>query len=105
MNRWDVICRSPLIGIGLVLWAGVIGSSLANAADEPIRDRAGLQRWIKAHLAQPRFDAAMWGIKIVSLASGATLFEENAGKLLKPASNAKLFTGAMALDRLGPEYR
>ena len=47
----------------------------------------------------------MWGIKVVSLDTGLTLFETNAGKLLKPASNAKLFTGALALDRLGPDYR
>jgi serine-type D-Ala-D-Ala carboxypeptidase/endopeptidase (penicillin-binding protein 4) len=47
----------------------------------------------------------MWGIKVVSLDTGLTLFEHNAGKLLKPASNAKLFTGALALDRLGPDYR
>jgi D-alanyl-D-alanine carboxypeptidase/D-alanyl-D-alanine-endopeptidase (penicillin-binding protein 4) len=58
-----------------------------------------------AHLAQPRFMSAAWGVKIVSLASGATLYEENAGKLLKPASNAKLYTAALALDRLGPDYR
>ena len=58
-----------------------------------------------AHLNQERFSAATWGIKIVSLDSGKTLFEHHAGKLLKPASNAKLFTGALALDRLGPDFR
>lgn len=47
----------------------------------------------------------MWGAKIVSLDSGKTIFEENAGKLLKPASNAKLYTAALALDRLGADYR
>ena len=98
----DVTRRSRLLVIIFTLCA-----FLANAADErePVRDREGLRRWMNAHLGQPRFVSAAWGIKIVSLASGATLFEENAGKLLKPASNAKLFTGAMALDRLGPAYR
>ncbi len=58
-----------------------------------------------AHLNQERFAAAAWGVKVVSLDSGKTLFEHDANKLLKPASNAKLFTAALALDRFGPEYR
>jgi D-alanyl-D-alanine carboxypeptidase/D-alanyl-D-alanine-endopeptidase (penicillin-binding protein 4) len=58
-----------------------------------------------AHLNQGRFQQAQWGVKIVSLQSGALLFETNSEKLLKPASNAKLFTGALALDQLGPDYK
>ncbi len=57
------------------------------------------------HLAQPKFSAAAWGVKILSLDTGNVLFEHDAGKLLKPASNAKLYTGALALDRLGPDFR
>lgn len=45
------------------------------------------------------------GIQIVDLAGGATLFEANAGRLFVPASNAKLFTTALGLVRLGPDYR
>ena len=72
---------------------------------EPIETLTQLQTRIDAHIAQPRFAAAAWGIKVASLDTGRTLFERDAGKLLKPASNAKLFTGALALDRLGPDYR
>ncbi len=60
---------------------------------------------IAAHLKQERFEQAQWGVKVVSLASGALLFEANSEKLLKPASNAKLYTGALALDQLGSDYR
>src|SRR5207237_6879644 len=63
------------------------------------------QAEIGSHVGQPRFASASWGIKIVSLDSGATLFETNAHKLLKPASNAKLYTAALALDALGLDYR
>ena len=63
------------------------------------------RREIAEHVSQAKFAAAMWGVKIVSLDSGKTLFETNANKLLKPASNAKVFTGALALDVFGPEYR
>jgi D-alanyl-D-alanine carboxypeptidase/D-alanyl-D-alanine-endopeptidase (penicillin-binding protein 4) len=46
----------------------------------------------------------MVGIKVVSLDTGRVLFEGNANKLLRPASNMKLFTVAAALDRLTPDY-
>jgi D-alanyl-D-alanine carboxypeptidase/D-alanyl-D-alanine-endopeptidase (penicillin-binding protein 4) len=54
--------------------------------------------------ASPAAHAAFWGIKIVDLASGRTLYELNGGHFFVPASNAKLFTTALALTRLGPDY-
>ncbi len=53
----------------------------------------------------PRFSAAMLGVKIESLDTGKVIFEKNAEKLLKPASNGKMYTGALALDRLGPNFK
>jgi D-alanyl-D-alanine carboxypeptidase/D-alanyl-D-alanine-endopeptidase (penicillin-binding protein 4) len=44
-------------------------------------------------------------VKIVSLETGKTLFEHNPEKYFNPASNAKLYTAALALDRLGVDYR
>jgi D-alanyl-D-alanine carboxypeptidase/D-alanyl-D-alanine-endopeptidase (penicillin-binding protein 4) len=44
-------------------------------------------------------------VKIVSLDSGKTVFEENPQKLFSPASNSKLYTVALALDRLGADYK
>jgi|SRR6266566_2397141 len=75
----------------------------SSNATTPIATLAELQTRIHEHIGQPRFASAFWGVKIVSLDSGKPLLEHNAGKLFKPASNAKLFTGALALDRLGPD--
>lgn len=94
-------------------WVAILGLSLwvaesAVAAETSSRNTnalASLQARISEHLAQPRFAAATWGVKIATLESGQVLFEHNANKLLKPASNAKLYTGALALDRLGPDFR
>ena len=66
---------------------------------------AELQQRLTEHLTNPRFAAANWGVKVVSLDSGRTLFEQNAGKLFSPASNCKLFTMALALDQLGGDCR
>jgi len=64
-----------------------------------------LRARILEHISQPRFAAALWGVKIVSLDSGKTIVEHNPQKFFNPASNAKLYTAALALDRLGPDYR
>jgi D-alanyl-D-alanine carboxypeptidase/D-alanyl-D-alanine-endopeptidase (penicillin-binding protein 4) len=56
-------------------------------------------------LARPELAPARFTIKVASLDTGAVLFEEDAGKLMMPASNMKLYTVAAALDRLGPDFR
>src|SRR6266478_1126443 len=63
-----------------------------------------LQARISDVLRKPGLASAMVGIKVVSLETGKTLFEENAEKLLRPASNMKLYTVSAALDRLSPDY-
>src|SRR2546421_150401 len=60
---------------------------------------------ITAHIAQPRFTSASWGVKIMSLDTGRTIFEHNPQKYFNPASNAKLYTAALALERLGADSR
>ena len=45
------------------------------------------------------------GIQVVELKTGNALYSRNAERLYLPASNMKLFTAALALERLGPEYR
>jgi D-alanyl-D-alanine carboxypeptidase/D-alanyl-D-alanine-endopeptidase (penicillin-binding protein 4) len=47
---------------------------------------------------------AFWGIQIVDLESGRTLYELNPERGFVPASNAKLFTTALALVRLGADF-
>jgi len=42
---------------------------------------------------------------VVSLTRGDTLYAENAGEEMQPASTMKLFTSAIALERFGPNYQ
>ena len=53
----------------------------------------------------PEFRNAHWGMLIVDPVAAETLYSRNAGKLLMPASNMKIVTGAAAMAILGPEYR
>jgi serine-type D-Ala-D-Ala carboxypeptidase/endopeptidase (penicillin-binding protein 4) len=66
---------------------------------------AELQTRISEILAKPELAPAMVGVKVVSLDNGRIVFEENAAKLLRPASNMKIYTVATALDRLTPDFR
>lgn len=67
---------------------------------------ASLQQQIAGLVdAAPAARGAFWGIDIVDLGSGRTLYARNADHFFVPASNAKLFTLALALNRLGANYR
>ena len=54
--------------------------------------------------SSPVARSAFWGIQIVDLASGKSLYEQNIDHFFVPASNTKLFTTALALTRLGPDF-
>src|ERR1041384_3974915 len=70
-----------------------------------LRTLPELRAKISEILAKPELSSAMVGVKVVSIDTGRVLFEENAAKLLRPASNMKLYTVAAALDRLSPDYK
>ena len=53
----------------------------------------------------PEFSNAHWGILIVDPERGDTLYSRNAGKLFMPASNMKIFSSAVGLAKLGPDFR
>jgi D-alanyl-D-alanine carboxypeptidase/D-alanyl-D-alanine-endopeptidase (penicillin-binding protein 4) len=46
-----------------------------------------------------------WGVMVVSISRGETLFTRNADVQLMPASTMKLFTSSLAFDRFGPAGR
>ena len=69
------------------------------------RSLVELQGRISEILRRPELEPALVAIKVTSLETGRVLFEENANKLVRPASNMKLYTVAAALDRLSPDYR
>src|SRR5579864_2883631 len=53
----------------------------------------------------PALGNAFAGLQVVSLPSGRVLYERSQDRLFVPASNMKLFTTALALVKLGPQYR
>jgi serine-type D-Ala-D-Ala carboxypeptidase/endopeptidase (penicillin-binding protein 4) len=100
-------CVKYLFRTPALIFFSVLSIIVDASAQEPkpVKTLADLQQELSAHVAQPKFDAALWGVKVVSLDSGKVIFEQNSQKLFSPASNSKLYTVALALERLGADYR
>jgi serine-type D-Ala-D-Ala carboxypeptidase/endopeptidase (penicillin-binding protein 4) len=84
--------------------AGTVRASQVQSA----AGRADVRRFgarVGAILAQTHSRRAYWGILVVDRETGETLYELNADHFFTPASNAKIFTTALALATLGPDYR
>jgi len=107
-----------LCGVGMLVFSLVLAAPAHAQTATTNRPQPAVQEAVKAPdtlaelrsrigalVSAARYAQATWGVKIVSLDTGALLYEVNPGKLLSPASNSKLYTMAMALDRLGPDYR
>lgn len=63
-----------------------------------------LRRDIEGQIDKPFMENATWSIVVESLTRHDTLFSFNSRKGMTPASNMKLFSSALALDKLGPDF-
>ena len=92
----------------LPVWADgpplLIGAA-AQARAATSQTLAELQSFIQAVVHQPALEPGFFAVKIVSLDTGVVIYEQNANKYVRPASNMKLYTVATAFDRLTPDYR
>jgi D-alanyl-D-alanine carboxypeptidase/D-alanyl-D-alanine-endopeptidase (penicillin-binding protein 4) len=75
------------------------------AAPAPTPAVLALRTDLERLIAGPRWPRARWGVMVLSLDQGDTLFAHAGDQLLTPASNMKLFTSAAALYYLGPQFR
>ncbi len=74
----------------------------------PASERADVARFAAratAILSAAGADKGYWGVVVADAATGQVLYALNADHYFIPASNAKLFTTALALATLGPDYR
>ncbi len=94
-QRQDLRCCSSFVR-GLVLL--IVACGLAPA--QPLSTK------INSILEESTFARhGFWGVRIVNLRTDETRFERAPDRPFVPASVAKLFTIALAIERLGPDYR
>lgn len=87
----------------LALLTPVIAAPKRSAKKRPIR--ISTQRRIDILLNTDAAKTARWGIHVVDLKSEKVIYQKNESEHFTPASNTKLFTTALALERLGPDHR
>lgn len=83
----------------LLCVAALLFSAAVSPAGEP------LDAQIDALMNAPEYRHAHWGILVVDLESGETVYQWQPDKLFAPASTTKLYSVAAALEVLGPDHR
>lgn len=64
-----------------------------------------LARLIDQTIDSSEIAYARWGLCVISMSDGLTVYQRNGDKLFTPASNMKIYTTGVALDLLGADYR
>jgi D-alanyl-D-alanine carboxypeptidase/D-alanyl-D-alanine-endopeptidase (penicillin-binding protein 4) len=101
VNGWSTSTQPPQMRSGAP-------PAASAAAVQPSRDAAllaDLRADINRVIRGAGFRSDRWGVIVVSLTRGDTLYALEPDLPLAPASNAKLFTSATALYYLGADFR
>jgi serine-type D-Ala-D-Ala carboxypeptidase/endopeptidase (penicillin-binding protein 4) len=121
MNKKKIIARCAAAILATAASAGDVRTQKTMAPQKATKDQAccGLQKQSALSKKQAaKFSSRAedllgagptgkgeWGLLIVDAQTGETLYQQNADRYFVPASNMKLFTTALALEKLGPEYK
>ncbi len=106
------------VALGLVICEGAANTPAQSRATNSVNSRASVENKLAPRADVGRFrqraeaalsatgpDKGTWGVLVADAATGEVLYSRNADGYFMPASNAKLFSTALALATLGPDYR
>jgi len=107
--RWIALLIAAMFAAAPSVMAQAQQSSQsARTKRERTQTQAATNRFaarVDVVLADSPASKGEWGLLVMDAASGEILYELNADKYFVPASNMKLFTTALALAKLGPDFR
>ena len=113
--RWPKLSAASMGLTAAIILAGPTAAQRALGTKRPPKadparagapaDVARFRARVASALSGAQDQKAHWGLLVADRDTGKTLSELNANRYFKPASNAKLFTTALALATLGPDYR
>jgi PBP4 family serine-type D-alanyl-D-alanine carboxypeptidase len=101
MTNIDRSIRRRIPMIASVVWLVLHSIATGQSLDRPQLSRL-LDDTIEDHAADRRSSICL---KVVDRESGRVLYDRRGDQLMTPASNLKIYTGACALDRFGPDHR
>ena len=104
-RRRGVAFAPALLSAALAFWASATTSAQEAPATASAASTAPLAERVREVMETPGFENAHWGILVVDLKTGETVYEQRPDQLFGTASTAKLFSVAAALADLGPDYR
>ena len=96
---------------GLLLLRPLVAGNAKEPKSSAVVEKSGtseasdLAKRVDSAIDESELAAARWGICVISMTDGSTLYERNGDKLFTPASNMKIYTTGVALDLLGADYR
>ncbi len=96
-RHWTLLAVRVCLAVALA--AGSVGGQLRKPDPDSLAGR------ISTILESKEAQRAHWGIQVVSLDTGKTIYAKHDHQFFTPASNTKLFTAAAALMGLGPDFK
>jgi len=106
--RREAVLRRRFLAVGLIAALGIAPLGEAQRRQRQPRERPDVARFrqrVEAELAKEKPQKGDWALLVVDAATGETLYALGADRYFTPASNTKMFTTALALAALGPDYR
>ncbi|OKH20006.1 D-alanyl-D-alanine carboxypeptidase/D-alanyl-D-alanine-endopeptidase [[Limnothrix rosea] IAM M-220] len=94
--------QTMAIAAGLMPLSSLVFSPIAYAQ---VENTCNLEAQISNILNSEKYNQAQWGIAIQDLTQDTLVYGKNANTLFVPASNAKLFTTAAALEKIDTDYQ